>query len=434
MSLKPKFLVICLLAGSVFPGQLCADTLASAQKTVTKTVKGVTHTAGDAIGSAQKYVGKTAKGAKATTMRTVKGVTHTAGDAIGSAQKYVGKTAKGAKATTMRTVKRAGGAVEAQSSTAKRFFRTSRHAVSDAGTTAYKAGTRVARQGYAKASSTLGPKMPFGTARARTSTSFRSGMKTGLIADVAITASMAVYEQMRNGSTFDEGLDVALSYMASPVFLVGDLMGGVLGAALGASIPLPAALAAKGFLGTVLGRVPTLAGAMIFANVGATAVQLLQEGNFSWGKLFSEVDFPRIAGQAMGAAIGSTLGTMFIPVPFVGPLIGGVLGGMLGSQVVTWITGTEATPYMAATTTAKASVVGELPEEAVGTMNGHDPAALEGTEDIDEAYANFTTAYGLFLHAPEGAAKLEALDAFREAKVQYMSLIRLSEGLAAQAQ
>jgi len=165
--------------------------------------------------------------------------------------------------------------------------------------------------------------------------------KTGgmILSSVAITAGLDVVDEMRQGGSFEDGCSAALTHITSPVFYVGELLGATVGATLGAAIPLPAFVASGSFFGSVVGRLPVLGGAMLFATLGATAVDLWQRDALTFDALLDAVDVPQLSGQVIGAAVGSALASVLIPVPGLATLVGGVLGGMAGGMVATWLTG-----------------------------------------------------------------------------------------------
>jgi len=191
-----------------------------------------------------------------------------------------------------------------------------------------RTASKVAASGAAE---TLRP-----SAASRAKNSLRFDLRGGLLADVAITTGVVIATRMSEGESFGEGVEAAGRYIATPTFLFGDLLGGVVGAALGAMVPV-AGLAASGVGGAILGRIPVLGGAMLFANLGAAFVQCVREDDVSLRRILSMVDFPALAGQVLGAGVGSVLGTMFLPVPILGTVVGGVLGGLAGATLLSWL-------------------------------------------------------------------------------------------------
>jgi len=261
---------------------------------------------------------------------------------------------------------------------------------------------------------------PKNTSTSRAKASIRQDfMKGGIFADVVITAGMSIFNRVQGGGSFKEGMSDAVDYMKDPVFYIGDLMGGVIGAALGSAIPIPASIAARGLLGSMASSLPTMAGAMIMAQLGATAVQLIKEGNFSMGALLGSLDIPILAGQIIGATIGAALGNL-IPIPGLGPIIGGLAGGIIGVKIAQWITGRNTSEMSAFDSEQADEALDSDNEEAIGDDEEEDEKGSMSNikTSLNDLYGNVVDAYKDFLHAADDA-KEKALDKYREAKEAY---------------
>ena len=232
-------------------------------------------------------------------------------------------------------------------------------------------------------------------------------VRGGLVADVAITAGIRIANEIGSGGSFKDGAAAAWDYISSPVFFAGDLLGGCLGAALGSMIPIPAGLAAQGLLGSMVSSFPTMAGAMILANLGANAVSLLQQGEFSWGALFKSVDWPVMSGQVLGSVIGAALGTM-IPIPYVGTIVGGIVGGLLGGKL--------ASALFPTSVAANGNVAADgTPQAAVETATT-ETCLTERIESISELSTQLKAAYESLLAAETSQERAVALQEYNRIK------------------
>ena len=251
----------------------------------------------------------------------------------------------------------------------------------------------------------------------KTKRSFTKGVAGSVLSNVAITTGMIVADKMRQGGTFKEGVDSALSYVTSPVFYLGDMLGALGGAAIGSMVPLPAFAYSGSLIGNMVGRLPVLGGAMLFATLGATAVQLYQNGNFSVKNLLAAIDLPLMSGQILGASIGAALGTALLPIPGLGSLIGGIAGGMLGGKIAQWLTGRFGEPKYDAQVAADGSWSDKPMNGSVGSS-----AAVSGLavmSPIDTLRHQMEKTYELFLNTTDGPAKKAAFETYVGAKNSY---------------
>ncbi len=228
----------------------------------------------------------------------------------------------------------------------------------------------------------------------------------GLIADVAITAGIRIADKMGSGGSFKEGAAAAWDYISSPVFFAGDLLGGCLGAAIGSMIPIPAGLAAQGLLGSMVSSFPTMAGAMILANLGANAVSLLQRGEFTWKGLFKSVDWPVMSGQILGSVVGAALGSL-IPIPYVGTVLGGIVGGLLGGKLA----GALFPKSAAAEAEAEAEAFEKAAKANVDSMA--QPQSPASSLSVSQLSLQVRAAYEAVLEAKTTSERAQALEEFK---------------------
>ncbi len=144
----------------------------------------------------------------------------------------------------------------------------------------------------------------------------------GLLKDVAIVGGLHVFDTMRKGGDFGDGLHNAGHYLTTPAFVFGDLGGALVGSMLGAMIPVPG----TGLASSFLRRLFPMAGAFVLANLAAEAIHLHEEGHFSWKNLFHSIK----VGQLIGQIVGATIGSMICPMPLIGTIIGALAGAIVG--------------------------------------------------------------------------------------------------------
>lgn len=157
----------------------------------------------------------------------------------------------------------------------------------------------------------------------------------GIAKDVGIALMTQVLTQVSQGKSMDEAVSKTVRYMMTPEYLIGNLMGGIAGAALGSMIPIPGV---GGFLGQLIGGVPTMTGAMLGSNLGSKIVHGIRNGNLDMGEIVKSIDWISLGFQSVGATAGMIAGSA-LPVPFLGQLVGGVVGGQLGSTAAKWVKG-----------------------------------------------------------------------------------------------
>ncbi len=249
----------------------------------------------------------------------------------------------------------------------------------------------------------------------KTKGSFTRGVAGSILSNTAITTGMIVVDKMRQGATFKEGVDSALSYITSPVFYLGEVLGAVSGAAIGSMIPLPAFAASGSLIGNMVGRLPVLGGAMLFATLGATAVQLYQEGNFSIKNLIAAIDLPVMTGQILGASVGAALASALIPIPGLGSLIGGIAGGIIGGKIAEWLSGRSG-PNMKSAVQADGSW-SDKPEN--GTVATTEATGQVAVSPIDALRQQVEKSYEDFLSTTEAQAKRVAFERYVAAKNAY---------------
>ena len=248
-------------------------------------------------------------------------------------------------------------------------------------------------------------------------TSFTKGVAGSILSNVAITTGMLVVDKMRQGGSFGEGVDSALSYITSPVFYLGDMLGALGGAAIGSMVPLPAFAYSGSLIGNMVGRLPVLGGAMLFATLGATAVQLWQDGNFSFSNLLAAIDLPLMSGQILGASIGAALGTVLLPIPGLGSLIGGIAGGMLGGKIAQWLSGRFGEPKYDSAVAADGSWSDKPANGSVGSTEV--VSGVVAMSPVDMLRRQMEEAYEIFLDRTDGPAKKAAFEGYVAAKNSY---------------
>ena len=270
----------------------------------------------------------------------------------------------------------------------------------------YEAGwiynNHVKSKGYGFKASRKSPASPLNRAKQRVKSDVVRG---GLLTDVAITAGIHIANKVGSGGSFKEGATAAWDYISSPVFFAGDLLGGCLGAALGSMIPIPAGLAASGLLGSMVSSFPTMAGAMVLANLGANAVSLLQKGEFSWSTLFKSVNWPVMSGQILGSVVGAALGSL-IPIPYVGTIVGGVVGGLLGGKLAGLLFPSSVAAENSATEQAQKTTVTTITQEPIKASKA----------SVSELSIRLKSAYEAVLSAKSQAERAAALSAYKEAR------------------
>lgn len=180
-------------------------------------------------------------------------------------------------------------------------------------------------------------------ARASLGFDFRQG---GIFVAPVITGAMTLWESMQKGEDFGQALRNTGKVLASPEFLVGNVLAGSAGAALGSAIPLPARLVGPGLLRGMAGATPVMAGAILASKLGMGLVQQLRQGQVNLGALVGGVDWGLTAAEIAGTVIGMSVATALAgpallaattlgPFALI-PIAGAILGGIAAERLVHW--------------------------------------------------------------------------------------------------
>lgn len=215
----------------------------------------------------------------------------------------------------------------------------------------------------------------------------RDFVKGGLLINVGIAAGMGLVSGIGSGKSLQESTGDTVRTLATPEFLVGNLLGGTLGAVAGSMLPIPAVLAASGAMGSFLSILPAMGLAIAGAHIGETVVSLVRRDQFSLKNLWNELPlFDIIAGGA-GASLGVTIGSLVFPGP-IGGMVGGLVGGWLASHALRALVGRPHAPGATVASTTVPSIHVTAPASK-GAVAG-DPAELR--EELTSSYESFVDA------------------------------------------
>jgi len=136
-----------------------------------------------------------------------------------------------------------------------------------------------------------------------------------------VQTGITAFHASRGAETPAAGWRRVRSHLATTEFLVGELGGGLAGAFLGAALPLPGILA-------------PVALATLGGYLGARAVGMVADGDFSWPGLVADLDWVNLAVQVATTALACALGAAILPWPVLGSVVGGVAAGLAGAAVL----------------------------------------------------------------------------------------------------
>ena len=261
-----------------------------------------------------------------------------------------------------------------------------------------------------KASSRINP-LPEISAK-KTQTRKSSGIRTGIVSDIAITTGLTVASKLKDGESLSSGLKAAGSYLTTAEFLGGDLLCGTLGATLGAALPLPGLTAGTGLAAKFLSRLPVLGGAMLFARLGSTAISLAKNGEFSFRNIIESAELFNLSGQILGATLGATIGSFF-PLPGISQIAGALIGGILAQKLMAKL-------QCSANSDGQANY--KASRTALLITCSANPTTVK-TTDPKSAHEYCSQLYREFLTAPKGTEKRLAFERYKEASAQLRSLV-----------
>jgi len=205
--------------------------------------------------------------------------------------------------------------------------------------------------------------------------------------------------------------------------LAGDMGAGIMGSVMGSLIQLPGA---GGMLSSVAGRIPVMGAAMLLGHFGLRAVNLMRDGNFSWGNLMSGQDWIMLLAQTVGASLGSTMAAMMIPGPMLGVMVGAALGSIVFTKALDWARDHFGPRYEAAlrgkaggSFAATPPLQGLVPEFSLQFPKG--PLSSDSLADLEDAMKQ---RYREFLQQSGEPDKGQALAAYREARTAYHAALK----------